>query len=121
MKSFKEVVRFIKFAAVNKESFQIDDIDKLLLVLAMSFKNKDMKEMFIRFLMNSVKEKTLLYRKVRRAFRNELERPREKYHFVGLYGTKGNGEEEFERIKSIIYRYGQFESVLIQREDDMWL
>ena len=70
MKSFKEVVRFIKYVAVNKESFQIDDIDKLLLVLAMSFKNKDMKEMFIRFLMNSVKEKTLLYMKLRRSFRN---------------------------------------------------
>lgn len=121
MKSFREIIRFIKFVQINQEALQIEDVREVVVVLILLFKGEDYKRMFRNFLLKEVKRKTMLYSIVESEFKNDAKRAYQKYNFLGRFGVKGNGEDKFSRLKHLIYNYGKFNGILKDNDEDLWL
>ena len=121
MKSFKELIFFLRYASLNMEELQIKDMREIIVVIILNFKNQEYKEMFMRFLRNEVKAKTSLYTLVKSEFQNDSIRAMDITNFIGRFGVKGNGKSKYEGLRQLIYRYGKFNNVLKEYEEDLWL
>lgn len=121
MKTLREIIYFLQYVAANQETLKIRSMEMVVIVMLMSFKSNDYKRILGRFLVGSVTKKTTLYTIVLNALKRDIERPYEEYYVIGRWGKNGDGKEELERVRRMIYRYGKFESILKERGEDLWL
>lgn len=121
MKSFREIILFLQYVAANKEALGIQDVRSVLMVILIYMKNRDWVNLFYRFYRREVKAKTILYNQVLAELKTDQQRPFTKITFLGRFGANGKGQEEFERLRQFIYRYGKFNHILKEQDEDMWL
>lgn len=121
MKSFREIILFLQYLTANKEAFKIKDVRAVMIVILIHMKDREWVNLFYKFYRESVKAKTLLYNQILIDLKTDQQRPFTKTNFLGRFGERGKAEEEYERIRQLIYRYGKFNQILKEQDEDMWL
>ena len=116
MKSFREIILFLQYIVANKEAFKIKDVRAVMMVILIHMKDREWVNLFYKFYRESVKAKTLLYNQILVELKTD-----QQTNFLGRFGERGNAAAEYERIRQLIYRYGKFNQILKEQDEDMWL
>lgn len=121
MRAFREIILFLQYVNANKEALKIDKIEAVLTLILILMKDRTYVDLFYHFYTNEVKEKTALYKRLLMVLKDDQKRPLQRFQFIGKYGSAGQGEAYYERLRQFIYRYGKFNTILKEDEEDMWL